>query len=210
MRKLVWLLAVSGVVAFASPASAYSVFFEYFATVTSDVHSGSPPFSYTVLPENAVGTTFFIAENFESNPIQRADMPAFFATAYFVMVPSYTLYTQQSVQAYYGPTLDGFTSTIIGSSDLAASLAWLTFSNEGSNYAGNLFLTTQSYNRTLTFDIPASSVVAVGVVPLPPALPLFAFALLALGIFGYVRRANDATQPMVRRIKLRLKVETGG
>jgi hypothetical protein len=27
--------------------------------------------------------------------------------------------------------------------------------------------------------------------PLPPALPLFAFALLALGIVGYVRRNRD-------------------
>jgi hypothetical protein len=29
--------------------------------------------------------------------------------------------------------------------------------------------------------------------PLPPALPLFAFALLALGIVAYVRRTKDAT-----------------
>ena len=67
MRKFIWLLAVCGGIAFTSPAHAASLFAEYFAHVISDVSYGSPPFS-TVLPQNAVGTTFFISENLRPKP----------------------------------------------------------------------------------------------------------------------------------------------
>jgi peptidoglycan/LPS O-acetylase OafA/YrhL len=48
------------------------------------------------------------------------------------------------------------------------------------------------FGRTLDFKVSSESL-AVSPVPLSPALPLFAAALLALGIVGYVRRAKDAT-----------------
>jgi hypothetical protein len=67
MRKFIWLLAVCGGIAFTSPAHAASLFAEYFAHVISDVSSGSPLLS-TVLPQNAVGTTFFISENLRPKP----------------------------------------------------------------------------------------------------------------------------------------------
>jgi hypothetical protein len=57
---------------------------------------------------------------------------------------------------------------------------------------GNLRLTDGGAIRTLDFNV-SSETFAVSAVPLPPALPLFAAALLALGIFGYVRRAKDVT-----------------
>jgi hypothetical protein len=52
--------------------------------------------------------------------------------------------------------------------------------------------------RTIDFNIASETLVLapaspVSPVPLPPALPMFAFALLALGISGYVRRAKDVT-----------------
>jgi hypothetical protein len=48
------------------------------------------------------------------------------------------------------------------------------------------------FGRTLDFNV-SSETFAVSPVPLPPALPLFAAALLALGIAGYLRRAKGVT-----------------
>jgi hypothetical protein len=50
--------------------------------------------------------------------------------------------------------------------------------------------------RDVEFKVTSDTLVlppVLSTVPLPPALPLFAAALLALGIFGYVRRAKDVT-----------------
>jgi hypothetical protein len=48
--------------------------------------------------------------------------------------------------------------------------------------------------RDIEFNIASETLVLAPVspVPLPPALPLFAAALLALGVVGYARRAKDA------------------
>jgi hypothetical protein len=61
---------------------------------------------------------------------------------------------------------------------------------------GNLYLLTGPSIRNIDFNFTSATLVlppALSAVPLPPALPLFAFALLALGIVGYVRRAKDVT-----------------
>ncbi|SRR5260370_22787460 len=52
------------------------------------------------------------------------------------------------------------------------------------------------YSRTLTFSIAQRDIV-VSPVPLPPALPMFATALLKLAIVGYARRTKGviAAQP---------------
>jgi hypothetical protein len=57
---------------------------------------------------------------------------------------------------------------------------------------GSLNFTNGPATRNLDFNITSETLV-LSPVPLPPALPLFAAALLALGIFGYVRRAKDVT-----------------
>jgi hypothetical protein len=193
MRKFIWLLAVCGGIAFTSPAHAASVFAEYFAHVISDVSSGSPPFS-TVLPQNAVGTTFLISETFVPNPIHRADAPSS-GTADFLILndPTHTTYTQAGAFATFSTTPTGFSWEMVGGTTLANSAGDLRFSQDGSNYTGSLFLfpifVNSNYSRTLTFGIAQSDIV-VSPVPLPPALPLFAAALLALGIFGYARRTK--------------------
>jgi hypothetical protein len=61
---------------------------------------------------------------------------------------------------------------------------------------GSLKFTNASATRNLDFNITSETLALPPVlspVPLPPALPLFAFALLALGIAGYVRRAKGVT-----------------
>jgi hypothetical protein len=198
MRKFIWLLAVCGGIAFASPAHAASVFAEYFAHVISDVSYGSPPFS-TVLPQNAVGTTFFISEIFVPNPIHRADAPSSGEADFLILNdPTHTTYTATGATANFYITPTGFSWDQIGGTTLANSAAAeLSFSQDGSNYTGSLLLfpafEPPIYSRTLTFSIAQRDIV-VSPIPLPPALPLFAAALLALGIVGYVRRNKDVTR----------------
>jgi hypothetical protein len=75
--------------------------------------------------------------------------------------------------------------------------ASFSLSQTGANLDGSLILTDGSATRTIQFVDSGLNAIylspSVSAVPLPPALPLFAFALLALGIFGYVRRAKDVT-----------------
>jgi len=196
MRKFIWLLTVCSWIAFTSPAHAASIFAEYYAHVISDVSYGSPPFS-TVLPQNAVGTTFLISEIFVPNPIHRADAPSSGEADFLILGdPTHTTYTATGADANFYITPTGFSWTQIGGTTLANSAAAeLSFSQDGSNYTGSLLLfplDEAPISRTLTFSIAQSDIV-VSPIPLPPALPLFAAALLALGIFGYVRRAKDVT-----------------
>jgi hypothetical protein len=200
MRKFIWLLAVCGGIAFASPAHAASLFAEYFAHVISDVSSGPPPFS-TVLPQNAVGTTFLISEIFVPNPIHRADAPSSGEADFLILGdPTHTTYTATGADANFYITPTGFSWTQIGGTTLANSAAEVSFSQDGSNYTGSLFLfplfDRPYYSRTLTFSIAQRDIV-VSPVPLPPALPMFATALLMLAIVGYARRTKGviAAQP---------------
>jgi hypothetical protein len=97
----------------------------------------------------------------------------------------------------FTPTIGGFTSEV-GTKGPGVSFTILDYSStfdftQNSLVAdGNLRLTDGGAIRTLDFNV-SSETFAVSAVPLPPALPLFAAALLALGIFGYVRRAKDVT-----------------
>jgi hypothetical protein len=62
---------------------------------------------------------------------------------------------------------------------------------------GSLKFTNGPATRNLDFNITSETLVLPPVlspVPLPPALPLFAFALLALGIVGYAWRTKGLTE----------------
>jgi hypothetical protein len=193
MRKFIWLFAVCGGIAFASPAHAASIFAEYFAHVISDVSSGPPPIS-TVFPQNAVGTTFLISETFV--PSLHHDLPSTGEADFLILGdPTHTTYTATGAASFFYPTPTGYSWTQIGGTTLANSaVAELSFSKDGSDYTGSLLLfplvEPPFHSRTLTFSIAQPEIV-VSPVPLPPALPLFATALLALGIVGYARRAID-------------------
>jgi hypothetical protein len=192
MRKFIWTLTVCSWIAFTSPAHAASVFAEYFAHVISDVSSGTPPI-FTVFPQNAVGTTFLISETFV--PSIHHDIPPTGEADFLISGdPTHTTYTAAGAASFFYTTPTGFSWTQIGGTTLANStLAELSFSKIGSNYTGSLLLfplDEAPISRTLTFSIAQSDIV-VSPIPLPPALPLFAAALLALGIVGYARRAID-------------------
>jgi hypothetical protein len=89
----------------------------------------------------------------------------------------------------------------IGHTDLDYSVSFVQIQDQSiiNSYIAdaslNVFLAPAS-TRNLDFNITSATLVLPPVlspVPLPPALPLFAIALLALGIVGYVRRAKDVT-----------------
>jgi hypothetical protein len=114
--------------------------------------------------------------------------------------PTHTTYTATGADANFYITPTGFSWTQIGGTTLANSAAEVSFSQDGSNYTGSLFLfplfDRPYYSRTLTFSIAQRDIV-VSPVPLPPALPMFATALLMLAIVGYARRTKGviAAQP---------------
>jgi hypothetical protein len=70
-------------------------------------------------------------------------------------------------------------------------LASFSLTQTGSNLDGSLILSDGSATRTVQFDASGLQGVylspAVSAVPLPPALPMFAFALIALGLFAFIR-----------------------
>jgi hypothetical protein len=93
-------------------------------------------------------------------------------------------------------TPDGFDSGINGGSGLAQGTMMVGLSKSGSTYtsAMNLFYAVpggdQIDGRELVLNVSSVTVIAT---PLPPALPMFASALLTLAIIGYVGRKRAAT-----------------
>jgi hypothetical protein len=97
----------------------------------------------------------------------------------------------------FTPTVGGFSSEV-GSKGygLAPTFAILdyssTFASSGLQLNGSLLLTDGAFTRTIDFN-PTSETLSVSPVPLPPALPMFAAALLALGLVGYLTRNRGVT-----------------
>jgi hypothetical protein len=100
----------------------------------------------------------------------------------------------------FTPTLGGFSSEV-GSKGHGLSpggFALLdfssTFTQNGLIADANLRVADEGFvfGRTLDFKVSSETFV-VSTVPLPPALPLFASALLILGIVGYARRTKGVT-----------------
>jgi hypothetical protein len=207
MRKFVWLLAMFAGVAVASPAHAASIFFSYFGYVSSDVSSAPPvvgpfmgplPFGQ-ISQNNLTGQAFSISETFNlSNANAFLDgtyigylgggPPSWFASAEITVAG-----VSASLAGNFGgftPTLGGFSSEVgtRGNGNFAfSSLDYSsTFTPNGTNVDASLVVGSEGlvFRRTLDFNVTSESF-AVSPVPLPPALPMFASALLALGIFGF-------------------------
>jgi hypothetical protein len=92
---------------------------------------------------------------------------------------------------------NGFTSSIYSfynEADRAQNNA-LFLSQTGSQFQGSLELGSAGsagWGRTLTLNVTSLSVV-----PLPPAMPIFASSLLALVLFGFVVRNKSAPQQAI-------------
>jgi hypothetical protein len=206
MRKLVWLLFVCSAVAMNSPASASSIFFTYSGTVSSDVTFSpiSSPFVFpSVFGQNLTGQTFSISETFNLGNADHIDNGSYVGNLGNFQFASAQI-TIGSVSAplngafgTFTPTTGGFSSEV-GSKGygLAPTFAILDYSSifgaTGLQLNGSLLLTDGGFTRTLDFN-PTSETFPVSAAPLPGALPLFASALLILGIVGYVRRTKGVT-----------------
>jgi hypothetical protein len=178
------------------PANAASVFIEFTGTVISDTGVGSPQ-SNQFFGTNAVGTSLFITELFTSPDSifeQGSSRPngttsqATIISSNNVAVSSLLIGEVSGFQF----TSNGFSSGITGGSTLAQGVIMLGLSKTGPSYDGSLSLLSaeEFSNREVVLDVSPQSVVLIAT-PLPPAFPMFASALLILGIVGYVRRKKD-------------------
>ena len=209
MRHLLLAALTALFTATAAPAFAASVVnFSYTGTVSSDVSYNlifpNPSYSYPlVFGPNLTGKPVQISETFN---LGNADVvsngsyigrlggfPGNFASAEITI--GNVSAPLQGAFGTFTPTIGGFTSEV-GTKGPGVSFldysSTFDFTQNSLVADGNLRLTDGGAIRTLDFNV-SSETFAVSAVPLPPALPLFAAALLALGIFGYVRRTKDVT-----------------
>jgi hypothetical protein len=198
MRWTLLLLAVGLVLGTAIPSSASSLTFSYIGTVSSDTTVGSYP--YVPLPSsNLTGQPISITESF------------------YQTVPLGYGQAQVSIGSFSGtligntgnvtPIPGGFSSVLVNRGypfDLNFLFGDLNYSSTFTPQTGlvidaslELFTQYGSYDRTLTFNVTSETFV-VSPVPLPPALPMFAAALLALGIVSYVGRKREVKVALVQ------------
>jgi hypothetical protein len=208
---------------FGTPSKASSLLIEYFATITSDVQVGpiltSPLPANAVGTQLFIAEDF----QPNPNPPVRADMfytPFIAQATFFILPPSGSpptctgpvradspcnpyhvqpstqspqAYTLQPISAFYSPNSAGFTSTMLGGTDLISGLGTLDLSQAGTSFSADLsviYPTATFSSRTLDFSVQVSYI-QVSPVPLPPALPMFAAGLLAVSVFGFVTRKRD-------------------
>jgi hypothetical protein len=122
-----------------------------------------------------------------------ADDPIFTYTS----SPGATIFTLTSGIATINPTLGSI--DVLQQGSLLGGPATFNLSQNGSGLGGSFIFTDGSATRTIQFGASSDfSVIylspGVSAVPLPPALPMFASALLALGIFGFVARKKRLRQ----------------
>jgi hypothetical protein len=216
MRKILGLLAVCCVCLIlpaTKPASAASIFIQSSGTVSSDVTYSLPsvPFTFPlVFGQNLAGQTVFISQTFN---LDKADFVYTGQTSWVGSVGNSQFASAEitignvsaSLKGAFGVPFGTFTLTPGGFSSEVGSTAGLvtdgqaildyssTFTQNGTIANASLRLGAplgSGFGRTLDFNV-TSETFAVSAVPLPPTLPLFALALLALGIVGYMRRAKD-------------------
>jgi hypothetical protein len=190
MRRLLLAALALLFTATAAPALAASIFgFSFSGVVTSAIEtaeSGPPksdpfmigePFSATVqIQQTGASTTGSASLNVNV----RGDFFLFGAP----VAPN---------QSSSGATYSGNALFSSSASGYAGSMPGFTFTHVNGNPSSDtltaqfLIAGVNTADDTGTLDLTLRST------PLPPALPLFAFALLALGIIGYVRRNRDVT-----------------
>jgi hypothetical protein len=211
MRHLLLAALTALFTATAVPAFAASIIFSYTGTVSSDVSYNlvfpSPSYSYPlVFGQNLTGKPVFVSETFN---LQNADL--IYQGSYIGRLGGIGNFASAEITignvsaplngdlGSFTPTLGGFSSEVgaIAFPNVIGFQAFLDFST---TFTQNGVVADASlraadlgpFGRTLDFNV-SSETFAVSPVPLPPALPLFAAALLALGIAGYLRRAKGVT-----------------
>jgi hypothetical protein len=198
MRHLLLAALTALFTATAAPAFAASMIFDvlFSGTVASDVTSGPPV--PIVFGQNLAGKPVHVSESFNLANAVFSDVLNYFGGSNFASAKLTIGNVSASFQGQagsFGLGLGGF-STSVFTKGPGDDETGLYFSNRfdtiqhGFVADGSLFLLTGPSIRNIDFNIKSETLV-LSPVPLPPALPLFAAALLALGIVSYARRAKD-------------------
>lgn len=211
MRKLIAATAVCIVLANIGTARAASVFYEFAGSVSSDVFSSffpippippGPPYYPSTIPTNAVGAQFIgfitlsdanaavITNSTFTGPLQNGQTAS--ATLFFQGGSGpYNLmgiFGSQPEYATYASSSSGFALAVYGDQPRADrtqnNALFLTQSDTGfTSSLGVGSAGSSNFGRTLGFEV-------ISVVPLPPALPLFASALVALVFVAFRQRRS--------------------
>jgi hypothetical protein len=220
MRHLLLAALASLFTATAAPAFAASMIFDVSlsGTVASDVTSGPPlPF---VFGQNLTGKPVQITQSFNLANTSEINGVTYFGSSDFNFTSADITIGNVSAPFHEGfgsftPEFGGFSGAMgapvannivlgqggIGHTNLDYSVSFVQIQDQSiinsyvANASLNVFLAPAS-TRNLDFNITSATLVlppVLSAVPLPPALPLFAFALLALGIFGYVGKKRAET-----------------
>jgi hypothetical protein len=200
MRKLFWVLAC-GIGLCASPAKSASYFVDFTGIITSDITTSTSPYTSSALPANLLGQTISGVEIFTDNsssPItgatfQGAVQPGDTASVTLELLNNPNVFSIGSA-AY--ATLDptGFSSSLLvnlpGADQTQNTGVMLSLAESlGQGSIGLGSSGSAGLGRTISFELTAFSASgSVSAVPLPPAFPMFATGLLALGVFGFVTR----------------------
>jgi hypothetical protein len=218
MRKFICALVVCSTLVAIESAKASSIVFDFSGLVSSDVFTWpvpGPPSGYyypSTIPANAVGQPFSGVASFSDVNVVAITSSTFTG----LLQPGQTALATLIFQGTSGPfnlsshyfpdsnprearltfNSNGFTSSIYAlhnEADRPDNDA-LFLSQAGSQFQGSLDLGSAGsagYGRTLTLDVTSLAVSTVSTVPLPPAFPMFASALLALGIVGFLTRKRQ-------------------
>jgi hypothetical protein len=217
MRHLLLAALAALFSAAAAPAFASSIFdVSLSGTVASDVTSGPPlPF---VFGQNLTGKPVQITQSFNLANTSEINGVTYFGSSQFNFTSADITIGNVFAPFHEGfgsftPEFGGFSGAMgapiannivlggggIGHTTLSYSVSFVQIQDQSiiNSYVAdaslNVFLAPAS-TRNLDFNITSATLVlppVLSTVPLPPALPLFAFALLALGIVGYVGRKRE-------------------
>jgi hypothetical protein len=211
MRHLLLVALAALFTATAAPAFATSIFdFSHTGTVSSDVTFSS--IGHIVIPsvfgQGLTGAPVHISESFD---LAKADLV--YQRSYIGSLGNRQFASSEitigNVSApfrgdggRFTPTLGGFSSEIFTKADSQIASTTFVFLDYSSNFTPNGVLAGGSlefteigvFARTLDFSVSSETLPPLlSPVPLPPALPLFAAALLALGIVSYARGTKGLT-----------------
>jgi hypothetical protein len=190
MRHLLLAALTALFTATAAPAFAASIFdFSFSGVVSSAIESAEsgPPKSDPFMIDEPY-SAFVQIQQMGTSTTGTASLNVNVRGEFFLFGAPVAPNQSSSGATYSGNAL--FSSSASG---YAGSMPGFTFTHVNGNPSSDtltaqfLIAGVNTADDTGTLDLTLRST------PLPPALPLFAFALLALGLFGYLRRNRDVT-----------------
>jgi hypothetical protein len=185
----------------AVPVEAASLFYGFdFSGVVETAEGTSPPISLPSLVGQPFSAAFFIQKN-SSGTFGFVDVATNLSDFVIPVLPPGTGFTITTT----GATFVGNASIVVaGAPNYSGSVGFGAFSfvyNNGNPSSDSAFASIpmksvgradSNGNVDLTMQVTSASY-SVSTVPLPPALPMFASALLALGLVGFFARKKHGT-----------------